>query len=159
MYQTAAIPIATAIRLTVRRSRTDGPRSACRASVGVSIIIPCFFLAMAKASEPILLKAPSRRALDSSLFLPSGAAPHCHDRPETLASRRALPDGSACGPLPKRRIAYAIKVRHKPVSAPETSLKTPSEFLTSGSLNQVLSDVPPRICEVSLDWKPCDWRP
>ena len=36
MYQTAAIPIATVIKLTVRRIRTDGPRSACRASVGVS---------------------------------------------------------------------------------------------------------------------------
>jgi hypothetical protein len=46
MNQTNAIPIATAIKLTVRRTRTDGPASACRASVGVSIITPFFFLTM-----------------------------------------------------------------------------------------------------------------
>jgi hypothetical protein len=54
MYHTEAIPLTTAIRLTVRRSRIDGPRSACLASVGVSIIIPCFFVTMAKPSRSSL---------------------------------------------------------------------------------------------------------
>ena len=52
MYHTAAIPIATAIRLIVRTSSTDGPRSACRASVGVSIITPCFFVTIPKPLNP-----------------------------------------------------------------------------------------------------------
>jgi hypothetical protein len=41
-YQTAAMQISAMIRLVISTNSMDGPRSAWRASVGVSMMMPCY---------------------------------------------------------------------------------------------------------------------